>query len=64
MFRLTDTLALPVTHGVCDLAELVFKHDRFLAFLHYALGREKSLLGVLVDLSMLLIHIIDRLHVI
>ena len=35
-----------------------------MAVLHYAFGREKSLLSVLVDLSLLLINIIDCLHVI
>ena len=53
-----------MTHGVCDLAELILQHHRFLAVLHYALGREQSLLSVLIDFSLLLIHIIDRLHVI
>ena len=53
-----------MTHGVRDLAELILQHGRFLAVLHYALGREKSLLSVLIDLSLLLIHTIDRLHVI
>ena len=62
--RLTDTLTFPVTHGVCDLAKLIFEQDRFLTILNYALGREESLLSVLIDPSLLLIHIIDRLHVI
>jgi hypothetical protein len=53
-----------VTHGVRDLAELILQHSRFLAVLHDALGREEALLSVLVDLSLLLIHTIDRLHVI
>jgi hypothetical protein len=64
VFGLTDTLALPVTHSVCNLTELILQHDRFLVVLHYALGREQSLLSVLIDLSLFLIHIIDRLHVI
>ena len=53
-----------MAHGVSNLAELILQYDRFLAVLHYALGREQSLLSVLIDLSLLLIHIIDRLHVI
>lgn len=53
-----------MTHGVRDMAELVLQQGRFLAVLHYAFGREQSPLSVLVDLSLLLIHTIDRPHVI